>query len=46
MKQMSVQRGDSMVILVVVLAVALVSAVGWVAYDKIFSTQDTAEVAE
>ena len=46
MKKMSVQRGDAMVILVIVLAVALVGVVGWVAYDKIFSTQDTAEVAE
>ena len=46
MKKMNVQRGDAMVILVVVLAVALVGVVGWVAYDKIFSTQDTAEVAD
>jgi hypothetical protein len=46
MKKMNVQRGDAMVILVVVLAVALVGVVGWVAYDKMFSTQDTAEVAQ
>ena len=46
MKKMNVQRGDAMVILVVVLAVALVGVVGWVAYGKIFSTQDTAEVAD
>ena len=46
MKKMNVQRGDAMVMLVIVLAVALGGVVGWVAYDKMFNTQDTAEVAD